>query len=351
MRWVVMLGLAGLAGCTGQSDAAVPDLGPAPPPSVAAAKDGSEHHLNPRLLRRFLPLRRVVPGQPSGPTTEEVLLGRMLFFDKRLSGDGTMSCNTCHRLDNHGVDGLPRSRGHRGKLTSRNSPTVYNAAAHFSQFWDGRATDVEAQAVFPIVNPNEMALASPAAAVKLLRAIPAYQSAFRAAFPGEDDPVTWANVGKAIGAYERVLVTPSRWDQFLAGDKNALTATELAGFKVFADVGCVTCHTGELIGGSMFQRVGAVVPWPNQEDQGRYAFTKQDSDKMVFKVPSLRGVSKTGPYFHDGSATTLGDAVRTMAKHQLGVELTSSEVTQIETWLASLTGEPPADLIAEPTLP
>jgi cytochrome c peroxidase len=158
-------------------------------------------------------------------------------------------------------------------------------------------------------------------------------------------------VGRAIGAFERKLVTPGRWDKFLMGDKNALTAAEKDGFKTFTDIGCMVCHTGALLGGSMFERLGAVEPWPNQNDRGRHDVTKADGDSMMFKVPTLRNIEKTAPYFHDASATTLEEAVRMMGKHQLGLELSASEIASIITWLKSLTGEIPHDYIAKPVLP
>lgn len=315
-------------------------------PAIAASKD-----FNPRLLRRFVPLRESLES-PEHPLTEErISLGRMLYYDPRLSKNQDLSCNSCHKLDAYGVDGETTSAGEQGQRGGRNSPTVYHAAGYFTQFWDGRAADVEEQAKGPILNPIEMGMPSPAAVVARLKTIPGYHEAFSRAFPDKSDPITYDAVGIAIGAFERRLVTPSRWDKYLRGEKAALTDGELEGLKVFTNVGCMVCHTGEFLGGTSYQRVGAVEPWPNQADAGRASITKNDADRMMFKVPTLRNIAKTGPYFHDGSAKTLDQAVRMMGKHQLGLELSDGEIASIVTWLGSLTGELPTAYIAPPILP
>jgi cytochrome c peroxidase len=269
-----------------------------------------------------------------GPASDElVALGRSLYFDKRLSRNRDVSCNSCHKLDAYGVDGEPTSPGDAGQRGGRNSPTVYNSAGFFAQFWDGRATDVEQQAKGPILNPIEMAMPNEKALVTRLQTIPGYVRAFERAFPKESTPITYDNVGRAIGAFERGLTTPSRWDAYLRGDKTALDAAELEGLKLFTNVGCMVCHTGELLGGNSYQRAGAVEPWPNQTDEGRAGVTKNAADRMMFKVPTLRNIAKTAPYFHDGSAKTLDVAVRMMGKHQLGLELEDGEVRSILSWL------------------
>jgi cytochrome c peroxidase len=313
----------------------------------APARDG----VNPRLLRRFQPIRNQIESKDNAITSAKTELGRMLYFEKRLSKNHDLSCNSCHKLDQHGVDHEQTSSGHRGQRGQRNSPTVYNAAGSFAQFWDGRMETVEQQATGPLLNPVEMALPNAELGVKVLKSMPEYVTAFKTAFPGDKDPVTFANVGLAIGAFERKLTTPSRWDDYLQGNESALTDQEIEGLKVFTNVGCMVCHTGELLGGSMFQKVGVVEPWPNQKDQGRYETTKQDVDRMMFKVPTLRNVAKTAPYFHDGSVPTLEGAVRTMGKHQLGLNLSDREVSVIAAWLGSLTGQLPSEYITEPALP
>ncbi len=314
--------------------------------NVEASKE-----FNPRLLRRFAPLRARFDA-PEAPVSEELIgLGRMLYFDTRLSKNKDVSCNSCHKLDAYGVDGEKTSPGDHGQRGGRNSPTVYNAGGFFVQFWDGRAPNVEEQAKGPILNPVEMAMPSGEAVVARLQAIPGYVDAFKTAFPGQPNPLTYDNVGRAIGAFERGLSTPAPWDKYLKGDKSALTSAQLEGLKVFTNVGCMVCHTGEFLGGNSYQRAGAVEPWPNQTDEGRQKVTANAADKMMFKVPTLRNIAKTGPYFHDGSATTLPDAVRMMGTYQLGLELSDAEITSIVAWLESLTGELPKAYIVEPALP
>ena len=323
---------------------------PAPSPAPAPAQTP------PRTLQREnLGMFGVLPevfADPSHPATDaQVALGQMLFHDKRLSQNQTISCDTCHDLEKFGVDGKPTSPGHKGQLGSRNSPTVLNAAGQFVQFWDGRAKDVEEQAKGPILNPVEMAMASSETVMAVLRGVPGYLPAFHAAFPGEADPVTYDNLGRAIGAFERKLVAKSRWDKFLAGDDAALTEAEKAGALTFIETGCVACHNGVLVGGGMYQKAGVVKPWPSQRDTGRAGVTKKPEDEMVFKVPSLRNVAKTAPYFHDGSAGTLADAIRTMAEHQLGKKLDAAQVTAIAAFLGALTGDAPPALLKVPPLP
>lgn len=278
---------------------------------------------------------------------DRVALGKQLYFDARLSKAGDVSCNSCHHLDAFGVDGEPTSEGHLKQRGTRNAPTVLNAAIEFRQFWDGRAADVEEQATGPIVNPVEMA-SDEAHVVATLSAIPEYVAAFGNAFPGEAAPITLKNVGVAIGAFERKLLTPARIDAYLDGDKTALTPAELAGAAAFARAGCPSCHMGAGIGGAIYQKAGFVKPWPNQKDQGRFDLTKDESDRMMFKVPSLRNVTKTAPYFHDGSVASLDEAVRTMGRYQLGKELSDADVKSIVTFLGALEAPPPADLAAPP---
>ena len=342
-------------GCSKATEEKI-DLGPAAASLVTAVDapapqaEASRKEFNPRLLRRFKPVRDALT-EGSAPNPAQVELGRMLYFETRISKNGTQSCNSCHPLGQYGSDGERTSPGHDGTRGTRNSPTVYHAAGYFAQFWDGRAMDVEEQAKGPILNPVEMGMKNAAQVEQVLRGIPGYDAAFKKAFPSDKQPITYDNVGKAIGAFERGLVTPGRWDTYLKGDKNALSDAEVEGLRVFTNVGCMVCHTGEFVGGSMFGKVGAVEPWPNQADPGRYSVTKNESDRMMFKVPTLRNVEKTGPYFHDGSAKTLPEAVQMMGRHQLGLELSETEVASIVTWLNSLTGELPHDYIQKPALP
>jgi cytochrome c peroxidase len=299
----------------------------------------------------FKPLPAVMESGTNPLTEEKVSLGRMLYYDARLSRGQDVSCNSCHELSKYGVDQGPVSEGFKGQKGARNSPTTYNAAGHFVQFWDGRAATVEEQAKGPILNPVEMGMKSQKDVLAVIKSMPDYVVAFKAAFPGQKDPVTYDNVGNAIGAFERKLVTTSRWDKFLAGDQAALTEPEKAGLVTFLDTGCQTCHSGMYVGGSMFQKLGAAKPWPDSHDTGRFGVTKQEMDMMVFKVPTLRNIEKTAPYYHDGSVATLEQAVTKMGEHQLGKQLSASQVASIVTFLKSMTGEIPAEYIKQPQLP
>ena len=302
-------------------------------------------------LAVFAPLPASVPGAAGAPSEEMVTLGRMLYYEPRLSKSQTISCNTCHDLAKYGVDGEPTSDGHKGQTGTRNSPTVFNAAAHFAQFWDGRAVDVEEQAKGPVVNPIEMAMPGESAVVAVLESMPEYVDLFEKAFPNDKKPVTYDNMAKAIGAFERKLMTPSRWDALLGGDQNALTPAETVGLRTFLDAGCQTCHSGALLGGTSYQRLGAVRPHPNAADLGRYGVTKNQADKAVFKVPSLRNVEKTGPYYHDGTVTSIEQAVRDMAEYELGKTLTHEQTTEIVEFLKVLTGRIDDEYIKPPVLP
>lgn len=297
------------------------------------------------------PLPADYPNPDNPFTDEKIELGRKLYFDERLSKNHDLSCNSCHQLDKYGVDGEATSPGHKKQLGTRNSPTVYNAAAHFVQFWDGRSPNVEHQATQPVLNPVEMAMPDEGTIVRTLSSIPEYVEAFKTVFP-DSETITLENVGKAIGAFERKLVTPAPWDEFLKGKASALSEVEQEGFVAFMEAGCNACHMGTQLGGTMYQKVGLIKPWPNQEDQGRYEVTKQESDKMMFKVPGLRDVAKTAPYFHDGSASTLEEAVRMMAEHQIAKAVSEEDQKKIVSFLHTLTGElPSSDLIARPELP
>jgi cytochrome c peroxidase len=334
----------------------------------AGGKRGAGHAAGPSisaaaLLERARPLFGALPAAAENPdnpiTDEKIELGRMLYYDTRLSKNHDVSCNTCHDLASFGVDPrregdalLPTSQGHRAALGPRNSPTVYNAAFHIAQFWDGRAQDVEEQAKGPILNPVEMAMPSEAAVEKVLASIPGYVELFAAAFPDDAEPVSYDNMAKAIGAFERKLVTPAPFDRYMNGDLTALEDEQLQGLQLFIDSGCVTCHTGPSLGGNAYQKLGTVKPWPNITDLGRYDVTQAEADKHSFKVPGLRNVTKTAPYLHDGSIATLEEMITKMVAHQTPRgELQSSEVEALVAFFDSLTGEIPTEYIAEPTLP
>jgi cytochrome c peroxidase len=307
------------------------------------------------LSDSYLAMFKPLPAEALAPENEltdaKISLGRMLYYETRISVNGKMSCNSCHLLEKYGQDNLPFSPGHEGKLGGRSSPSVYNAAFHIAQFWDGRAPTVEEQAKGPVLNPVEMGMPSADYVVEVLKSIPGYVDAFKTAFPGEENPVNYDNFGKAVGAFERKLVTPSRWDDYLEGKKDALTAEEQKGYETFAKAGCATCHNGPAIGGAMYHKLGLVKAWPELTDLGRFDATQVESDKHFFKVSSLRNITETGPYLHDGSITSLEQMVRMMAEHQLGKELTDEETASIVTFLKSLKGEIPHEYIAQPDLP
>ncbi len=346
---VPLVCLLGATACH-DAPASTPELGPSRAASPASAVQDAAAEapsVNPRLLRRFRPVTAA-----RQTATPQVTLGRMLYFDPRLSRSGDVSCNSCHPLDRYGTDQRPTSIGHLGAVGSRNAPTVYHAGEQLAQFWDGRSPDLVDQAGVPITSPKEMGMRSQRDVVTVLRRIPGYVDAFTAAYPDDPEPISFANVTGAIAAFERGLLTPARWDSFLAGDQRALTAEEIEGFKVFSDLGCVECHTGQLVGGSMFQKAGRAKPWPTDtDDDGRLAVTLRAEDHMVFKVPTLRNVTETAPYFHDGSVATLREAIHMMAEYQLDVQLTEAEIDAIIGWLGTLTGELPHWYIAPPALP
>ena len=343
-----LIAAALLTGCVAKTDEDDPDAGFEedittldPQTLVATAK------------KKFGLLPDVMTSAKRPMSDAKVTLGRQLYFDKRLSKNHDLACNTCHDLTQYGVDrhsgaNSATSLGHRNQAGTRNAPTVYNAALHIAQFWDGRAADVEEQAKGPIVNPIEMAMPDNASVVKVLKSVPGYAPLFKSAFPGVSDPITYDNRAIAIGAFERKLVTQDRFDKYLEGDVKALTQPEIDGLMVFIRTGCSACHSGPGIGGSVYKELGALKKYPTT-DVGRFAVTKKEADRFFFKVPSLRNVEKTAPYFHDGSQATLNDAVRVMSEYQTtNGKLTEAEITQVVTFLKSLTGEIPKSYIVEP---
>jgi cytochrome c peroxidase len=302
-------------------------------------------------LKGFAPLPPVVDSGSNPLTEEKIALGRMLYFDPRLSRDQKVSCNSCHDLNKYGVDNQATSTGFRNQHGGRNSPTVYNAAAHFVQFWDGRAPDVEAQAKGPVMNPVEMAMPSEEHVVKVLKSIPEYVGRFQKAFPDAKDPINLTNAAKAIGAFERKLMTPSKWDAFLKGDQAALNDAEKNGLLKFVDAGCSACHNGALLGGSSYQKLGIAKAYPNLQDKGVAEVSKKSEDSFRFKVPSLRNIAKTGPYFHNGAVSTLDAAILQMSEFQLGKSLTQADIKSIAGFLDTLTGPLPKEYIKAPKLP
>ncbi len=275
-------------------------------------------------------------------------LGKKLFFDPRLSKSGFISCNSCHNLSMGGTDNIPTSIGDKWQQGPINAPTVLNSSLNVAQFWDGRAADLKAQAGGPIANPGEMAF-SHTLTIDVLASIPAYVREFKQVF-GKDKPDI-DQVTAAIAEFEKTLVTPnSRFDQWLLGKKDAMTADELAGWKLFADSGCVACHNGEALGGTSFQKMGIVKPYKSTSSaEGRSAVTGKDIDRFSFKVPTLRNVELTYPYFHDGAVNTLTEAVDVMGQLQLGRHYTAAENAKIVAFLKTLTGDQPMFML--PILP
>ncbi len=318
--------------------------------AVSVSALASDADLLNKAKNYFKPLPKEIPAPKDNPTTpEKVELGKKLYYDPRLSLSGVISCNTCHNLATFGVDGVETALGHEFKTGGRNSPTVLNAGFHIAQFWDGRAKTLEDQAKGPILAHVEMAMPNPEFVVLKLKTIPGYVKEFKKVFGG-NDPITYDNVAKAIAAFERTLVTPSRFDKFLKGDTNALTKKEKEGLRLFIDKGCASCHNGVAVGGQMFAKFGIVKPYPTP-DMGKYKVTKKEEDKYVFKVPSLRNIAMTYPYFHDGSVWDLKEAVRIMGETQLGIKLSHDEIDKIVAFLKSLTGEVPESARTMPVLP
>jgi len=276
---------------------------------------------------------------PSAVDLGKVELGKKLFFDPRLSKSGFISCNSCHNLSMGGSDNLSTSIGDKWQQGPINSPTVLNSSLNLAQFWDGRAADLKEQAGGPIANPGEMAF-SHTLAIDVLESIPAYVREFKLVF--NKDKINIDQVTEAIAEFEKTLVTPnSRFDQWLLGKKDALTKDELAGYKLFNESGCVACHNGPNLGGNSFQKMGVVEPYTGNTSDGRAGVTGKDADRFNYKVPTLRNVELTYPYFHDGASNTLPEAVDVMGRLQLGKTFTSAENAQIVAFLKSLTGDQP----------
>jgi len=311
-----------------------------------------------QLLERAKSIFKPIPDTPltikNNPLTPvKVELGKMLFFDPRLSSSGLISCNTCHNIGTGGVDLVETSIGHGWQKGPRNAPTVYNAVYNIAQFWDGRAKDLAEQAKGPVQASVEMAN-SPERTVATLKSMPEYVELFSKAFPGEKSPLTFDNMAKAIEVFESTLITPdSKFDKFLKGDSAALSDEEKMGLKLFVDTGCTGCHNGVNIGGGGYFKFGSVKnPGPDVRppgDLGRYNVTKNEYDKYSFRVPTLRNIGLTPPYFHSGRVWDLKEAVLIMGTTQLGLELSDKEADTITAFLQTLTGEMPK--IEYPMLP
>jgi len=318
---------------------------------------------NAALAYDWQALPAVAPAPADNPTTpEKVELGRMLYFDPRFSQTGTVSCNSCHNLMLGGDDNRPVSMGVHGKTGGRSAPTVWNSAFASSQFWDGRAATLEEQAKGPVANPVEMGMSDVENAMDRVRAIPGYKPYFVAAF-GEKDPLTVDNAAKAVAAFERTMITPdSPYDRFVKGDKSALSEQQQRGMQTFAELGCVSCHSGAAFSGpSMPAGSGFFMKFPTfadskyvkqydlTKDKGRYDVTGKEADMRLFKVPTLRNIALTAPYFHNGAVKTLDEAVKVMASTQLNKTLSDAQVEDLVAFLNGLTGEFPEQTM--PRLP
>ncbi len=341
IRSLLTLGLVAalMTSCGNDADKKKADI---KDPMSSSAKKWAKLSEDANLYFAVLPNKAENPENPT--SVAKVELGQALYFDNRLSKDKTQSCNTCHDLQNFGVDNKNVSDGDDGKSKgSRNSPTTLNAAFHISQFWDGRAKDVEEQAGMPVMNPVEMNIPSEKFLVNRLKKVDFYKDMFAAAYPTQKDPITYENIRKAIGAFERELITPSKFDKFLAGDNKAMSKEEKEGLRTFIDQGCITCHSGALLGGNMMQKFPIIGKYEDYlsgtVDMGHYEETKKDMDKFMFKVPSLRNIAKTAPYLHNGGVADLGATVKIMGKAELNKDLTDAQIKSIVTFLGSLTGD------------
>jgi cytochrome c peroxidase len=305
--------------------------------------------ISPSHLFMFSPLQAVPAAE--GIDALKVDLGRRLYYDTHLSANNSMSCNSCHQLSKYGVDpGQSVSLGFEQKPGGRNSPTVYNAGLQFAQFWDGRAATLVAQASGPMMNPVEMGMSGPDAVLEYIHSNPDYVRQFKQAYPNPKDPVTMDDVTDAIANFEGRLLTPARWDEYLKGNENALSDGEKQGLRVYLRSGCASCHGGTGMGGNSYAKLGAFQDWSDQKsDTGRMGLTHHERDLMYFKVPLLRNVVQTGPWFHDGKVKTIDEAVRLMGQHELGRNLTAAKVSSIVTFLNALTGPIPQKFIQPPS--
>lgn len=292
------------------------------------------------VLEKVKPMFAVIPENMPGSendTEARIKLGEKLYFETALSNTGDMSCNTCHELATAGVDNKPTSEGTNGIPGTRNSPTVFNAGFHFVQFWDGRAADLNEQAGGPILNPDEMALPDSATAVAKIEAIPEYDGLFTQAF-GENS-IDYENITEALAAFERTLITRDRFDDFLNGDLKAITKTEVEGLDMFLAKACITCHTGSMLGANLYQKNGLIKPYKNLKDKGRFDVTGLEQDKFIFKVPSLRNIALTGPYFHDGGVESLEETIIMMGDMQLMQQISAEEASKIAAFLQTMNGK------------
>lgn len=329
---------------------------PAPTPvETSAAATGAPASttipaFDPTQLNLFAP----IPDGVDEPVMDDATkLGHELFFDKRLSRGQDVACASCHDLANAGQDGEVTATGTKKQKSKRNTPGVLNAGGSFAQGWDARTTSIDDFVMPHVLDPSIMGMPDDKRVTDTVASIPAYVAAFKKAFPDEKVAVTAETVSRALGTYTKKLFARSRWDRYLAGEKSALTDAELGGFAMFVEAGCTSCHQGKYVGATQTQKLGIARPWPAPagEEPGRYAITKQEADRGMWKVPTLRNVTRTGPYLHDGSVASLEEITRLMGRHQAGRELSDPQIKAIVAWLGTLTGEAPKELTTKPQLP
>ena len=351
-----MVALATLGACDDKKPA------PAPAPGVtdtsgattgAASKPGGKiPKFDPEQTRLFQP---IPPGVEKPELDEATRLGQMLFWDPRVSGSGKVACVTCHDFSKAGADGATTSAAKAGAIGSsvRNTPTVFNGGGSFAQGWDAAKSTTEELATAHTLDPAVMGITDEKKLVAVLQGIPAYVAAFKKAFPDDSPSISGETYGKAVGGFTKKLFARARWDRFLEGDPSALNDEERSGFAMFVEAGCTSCHQGKYIGASQLQKLGMARPWPPPAgaDPGRFAISKQEMDRGMWKVPSLRNVTRTGPYLHDGSIASLAEVTKLMARHQVGKEITDEQAGAIVKFLGTLEGDPPKVLTDKPSLP
>src|SRR5512143_893290 len=309
-----------------------------------------------RSSQIFGPLPQTMLAEQNPITPAKVKLGKILYYEPRISVDGTVSCAKCHPVSLYAEDGLKKAKGNNCKDNPRNSPTILNAASQISAHWIGNRTSVEDQAKQALIGPPSYGMPSYESVEKILRGMKGYVALFQEAFPGEKESVTADNFAMAVGAFERTLTTPAPFDDFMKGNAGALTEQQKRGLKTFLDAGCMTCHFSPYLGGQMYQKFGVVEPYgkytkSEKLDEGRFVVTKNEADKYVFKVPVLRNVAMTPPYFHDGSVDKLARVIWIMAKIQLGKELSEQQTGDIAAFFRALTGKISEDAMTVPILP
>jgi cytochrome c peroxidase len=312
---------------------------------------GQTSELSPKDVREILsPYMTMleVDNEKLKANKDIIDLGRILFYDKRLSANESISCNSCHDLKKYGTNGEYYTKLRKGQGFYRDVPSIYNKVNCQMFNWDGSKKTLKAQVAAAIENKHEMNFPDKVLLIERLKKVTGYKAFFQKAFPNDNAPVSFDNLVKALTLFQEGLITLAPIDRFLKGDDKALTAKQLKGAKAFDEKNCFACHTGVSFGGEMIMKLGVTREWPNQKDLGYYNVSKNPLHKMTFRVSPLRNVEKTAPYFHDASSTRLWDAIRKMGWHEIGDHISLQDVANIQDFLKSFTGEIPQDYIAEP---